>query len=231
MGQHKVSIIVPARAGSKGLKDKNLIKLNGESLISIAIRQGHLISNNVYVTTDIERKKIDTDYHYHYFKRQKELCMDSTNMIDVVIDVIENNKLHEHEIVLMQPTTPLRNKDVIKKFLKTEIQSDEILLTVCETEFNTLKSGVIENGKLKALNSNEDFFSNRQKLKKTYKTNGALYKFHALSILKAKSFNLSKLIPIVMNTEYSIDIDTIEDIDKCRRMFERYNEDFSSDWH
>ena len=221
MEKSKLVVIVPARAGSKGLKDKNLRMLNGESLISIAIRQAHILSENVILTTDIPEAKIVCPLPYTYYLRNDALSGDKANMIDVIIDVIENEGLEECEIVLMQPTTPLRCAELLTSFNSRNVEEDELLLTVCETDFNTLKSGTISHGQLVSHRDNEDFFANRQALPVTFKPNGALYKFHARDLLRAKSFNMKVLTPVIMSREESIDIDTLADIDRCKLLLER----------
>ena len=52
--KNKILCIIPARGGSKGLKSKNILKLNGHPLISYpinaAIKSG--IFDDIFVTTD-----------------------------------------------------------------------------------------------------------------------------------------------------------------------------------
>lgn len=107
--------IIPARSGSKGLKDKNIKMLCGKPLISYsiecAIQSGKF--DKVFVSTDSQKyADIATEYGADAsFLRSEETSTDSAGSWDVVREVIQKfESLGEHfdEIALLQATSPLR---------------------------------------------------------------------------------------------------------------------------
>jgi CMP-N-acetylneuraminic acid synthetase len=110
----KVVGIIPARAGSKGIVGKNVRLIAGKPLVAWTIeaaKESKLL-NNFYVSTDsIEIAKISKDLGADIIDRPNVLASDGANMIDVLKHAIE--KTGADVIVLLQPTSPVRNKGLI----------------------------------------------------------------------------------------------------------------------
>ena len=104
----KITCIVPARAGSVGVKNKNTRKIKGRSLIQRAVDLGLALDHNVILSTDV-RNALPATYAGRVIiqKRKSGLCTSEAKMQDVVHDVITEFKLNG-PIVLLQPTSPLR---------------------------------------------------------------------------------------------------------------------------
>ena len=87
----KILGLIPARAGSKGLKNKNILKINGKPLIEYTInaaKNSKLISE-IYVTSDCKKvNKISKKNNLNFIKRPKNLAGDGTQIFDVIIHSI-----------------------------------------------------------------------------------------------------------------------------------------------
>jgi len=130
----KFIAIIPARSGSKGLKNKNILNVSGHPLISYSIQAAKesKFINKIFVTTDGEKiAKISKSYGAEVIKRPKKLSGDKLSIELVVahaVDEIEKriNFIFDN-IVLLQPTSPLRSaKDIdraISIFIKKKSDS------------------------------------------------------------------------------------------------------------
>lgn len=131
--------IIPARGGSKGLHGKNIKVLCGKPLIawSIEAGQGSKYVDEVMVTTDCEEiARIAREFGALVpFIRPNELASDTAMTFDAIKHVIDfyENELHKKfdYIVLLEPTSPLREKDdidgMIEKIISMEDQFDAIV--------------------------------------------------------------------------------------------------------
>ncbi len=94
--QKKVLAIIPARSGSKGIKDKNIINLNGKPLIAYSIEAGlkSKYIDKVVVTTDGEEiAKVARAYGAEFpFMRPDYLSSDSATTIDALMHCIQRNE-------------------------------------------------------------------------------------------------------------------------------------------
>lgn len=203
--------IIPARSGSKGLKDKNIKNLCGKPLLAYTI-EAALNSNifdEVIVSTDSnEYGKIAESFGATYFERSKELAEDSSPTYVVIEDIL--NKINSIEyFVLLQPTSPLRNEKHIKEACdKFELNYDkyDFLVSVKEAEHNEdLVKQIDEDNSLK--NFNKDFSNYKRQGSKYYEPNGAIFIGKPKQYLEHKHFFGDKAIAYYMNKKDSIDID------------------------
>ena len=131
--------IIPARGGSKGIKNKNIRILNSKPLIAWSIEQALNSSeiSEVYVSTDSEKiASIASNYGAKIpFLRPSEIADDFSTSEAVMLHfsnwLIENKKSCDN-LILIQATSPVRASyrfdDAIKKFKKSQKDS---LVTVC----------------------------------------------------------------------------------------------------
>lgn len=211
--------VIPARAGSKGLKNKNTQLLNGKPLymhaVDLAIEAG---ASRVIVTTNIE-EIIQTAKNNKLFDvvvRDESLCNDSTSMKEVMIDTLRHTNKND-VIVLLQPTSPLRQlntlTEALNEYSKTNIS---MVLSVTEADNSCLKYGFNNNGEFIPFIPNKNYsFMNRQILPKIVKPNGAIYVFKSSDFQIKNNWPTEKIGCIVMPPSESIDIDTGKDLIKC----------------
>ncbi|MGG7164455.1 cytidylyltransferase domain-containing protein [Clostridium ihumii] len=223
--------IIPARSGSKGLKDKNIKNLNGKPLIAYtieaAVKSG--VFKDIIVSTDSrEYAKIAQKYGAEVpFLRNEELADDTSSTNDVIEDVIIKLKELGREydsVMILQPTSPLRGIDDIKNSVKLlEEKNANAVVSMCECEHSPLLSKELcgdkkLDGFLSDLNS-----TRRQDIKKYYRLNGAIYLLNIHYFFKYKNFYKQNSYAYIMDKVTSIDIDDIYDF-KFAEMIIKENE-------
>tara|TARA_B100000963_G_C22518398_1_gene621818 strand:- start:418 stop:1044 length:627 start_codon:yes stop_codon:yes gene_type:complete len=112
--------VIPARGGSKGLPGKNIHNLNGKPLISWSIESGlssSLIDRLVVSTDSVEIANISKLYGAEIDMRPKYLATDDSTTISVLNDLIDRHP-DVDTIVVLQPTSPIRDKDLIDKCIR-----------------------------------------------------------------------------------------------------------------
>ena len=119
-------ITICARKGSKGIKNKNLIKINRKSLIDITLSQALNISKNcfVVVSSDIQslNQKLPKLNNLYFLKRNKKLAEDTTGKLNVIIDAHKKAEIYFKKnfnyIMDLDVSSPLRSKKDIKNCLE-----------------------------------------------------------------------------------------------------------------
>lgn len=221
MKKSKVLAIIPARAGSKGIKDKNIIDLNGKPLIAHSIEAGlkSKYINKLVVSTDGEKiAKIAKDYGAEVpFLRPKHLATDTAKTIDCVIHCIEELKKNGEEydyVVLLQPTQPLRQPWHIDEAFELIIKRNEdSLVSISKVKDHPVLMRTIDKSGY-AINLLEGSSTKRrQEFPDFYKVNGAIYINKINENLNYDtSFNDNKLV-YIMDEQYGIDIDDMLDME------------------
>ena len=212
----EILAIIPARSGSKGLKDKNIKNLHGKPLIAYTIEAA--INSNIFtdvvVSTDSELYGEVSEKHGAQvpFIRPKELATDHSSSIDVIINTIDElnkkNKIYDY-FMLLQPTSPLRDStDLINAVNLFFEKKAKTVVSVCETEhspllMNTLDSSLEMNNFLTSKNNKR-----RQELPDYYRINGAIYLSNTKHFLQHKDFYNGRSFAYIMDQMKSIDIDT-----------------------
>jgi CMP-N-acetylneuraminic acid synthetase len=220
----RVLSIIPARGGSKGLSRKNIVNLAGKPLIVWTIEASlgsKYITKTVVSSDDKEILDISVEYGAEIIRRPDYLAGDTTTSESVVshaIDYLQSTGEEFDIVVLLQPTSPLRNaKDIDNSFEKLFRENVTALISVCETDNKILKAfKENEKGFMEGLSNNKYPFMRRQDLPKTYMSNGAIYIVKVSDFLKNNSFYTAKTISYVMSGARSLDIDTKEDLKKAK---------------
>jgi CMP-N,N'-diacetyllegionaminic acid synthase len=231
MNKKKIKIIgfIPAKKNSQDLKNKNFRKINNLLLFELAIlnaKKSKFI-HNIYLSSDsdiILKKGIE--HKIKIIKRKKSLCTNSASANSIIFDFITNNlkkyKEQNYIIVYLQPTSPFRNNDhiddAINFFLKKKLKT---LLSVTENK-NFFKSFSLDKKTLNPFFKSEFVTSNRQKLKKTYSPNGAIYIFYSSDFMKNKKINFFNSGYYTMNKIDSIDIDDESDYEIAKHLSKKY---------
>ncbi len=221
--------LIPMRAGSKGLPNKNTIPVAGKPLyqysVDAALSAG---ARRIYISTDIQKVLAKTmPKRVQVVKRQTSLCTDDTHINSVVFDFLKfgiGSKIRDEEIVvLMQPTSPIRAvkdlQNAVKKF--SETNNTDLLMSVTQTDSTLLKSGLVQDGYFKPISSPQYCFENRQSLPKVCKPSGSFYVFRAGWFRTNKSFVTNSILSFEIPAERSIDIDTKKDIRKAELILKR----------
>lgn len=226
----KTIAIIPARGGSKGIPRKNVRLLAGKPLVCYAIEkalESKYIDTVVVSTEDGEIAEVSKKCGAEILKRPEELAEDKTPTMDVVFHVLgsfEQNEYMDPIIVLLQPTSPLRDVEDIDGAIELFLNADcESVVSVCEVSHSPYWCLKIEKGYLKPLFGNKYFGTRRQELETTYMPNGAIYVLTPRTLYKYKSFYCDCTIPYIMPTERSIDIDTRLDFMLAELLIKKYD--------
>jgi len=205
--------IIPARSGSKGLKDKNIIELCGKPLIAYSIEAA--VNTNLFdrviVSTDSEiYAKISRQYGAEVLMRGEELSNDNSTTYMVLEDILKNKILDTYDyFVLLQPTSPMRNAqhiiEAVEKF-EQKFKRFDFLVSMKESEHaKVLVNPIDEDESLKFFDIN---FSNyRRQGYKDYSPNGAIFIAKPDSYLKQKHFFGARSLSYIMQAKDSVDID------------------------
>ena len=212
--------IIPARSGSKGLRDKNIKLLNGNPLmaysIEAALQSGTF--DTVHVSTDSEQyADIARSYGADVpFLRNVETSSDTSSSWDTVREVLA--KYHNIEksfdsFMLLQPTSPLRTAHDIKCAYKLFYDNNaSSIISVCEVEHsplwcNTLPSDNSLAGFIRSNNTAKP----RQQLDKYYRINGAIYLVRIQNSSFEDTLYTDGCFAYIMDKQKSIDIDDMYD--------------------
>lgn len=206
--------IIPARSGSKGLKDKNIKLMNGKPLLAYSIEAAKEseIFDEIMVSTD-SQKYADIAIQYGAnvpFLRSEENSSDNSGSWEAVLEVLRNYKDMGRgfdTICLLQPTSPLRTgNDIIEAYRTFQENDVNALTSVCEVAHSPLWCMTLgEDRMLTEFKKRSDDVP-RQLLDTYYRLNGAIY------IRQIKYENEIRLIDdkeiaFVMDKRRSIDID------------------------
>ena len=212
MSLKKIAII-PARSGSKGLLNKNILMLLDKPLIAYTI-EAAIKSNEfqrVIVSTDsLEYKEISEKYGAEVILRDDYLANDKATSFMVIEDVLKKIKIENLDyFMLLQPTSPFRDEkhitDSIKEFEKEYINLDFL---VSMTESSKSADLIKRIGSDKTLkNYDLDYSNYRRQDGKEYYPNGAIFIGKVDKYLEKKHFFGEKTLAYFMNKEDSIDID------------------------
>ena len=132
----KVLAVIPARAGSKGIPNKNIRIINGNPMIYYAINNA---KNSKYITdivvsTDSEEVKIISKQMGVNFKwRSPDLCEDSVTLDAVIYDAFIEQKRNYDYVITLQPTSPTLKAStlLIKYFASTDLSLILIFSVAC----------------------------------------------------------------------------------------------------
>ena len=136
-------VVIPARCGSKGIIQKNIVDFKGYPLIYHTIKIAKQLKNEqiideIYISTDCEEiKKVCEGFGVEVKElRDKKLSKDDTKTIDVIRSILmkyQNQNIKFEHIILLQPTSPLRTyKHVIESIEKFKINDSNSLISVCK---------------------------------------------------------------------------------------------------
>lgn len=225
----KVLGVIPARGGSKGIPRKNIVPVAGKPLIAWTIEQAlksKYIDRLILTSDDEEIIQVAREWGCDApFKRPAEFAQDNTSGIAPVIHAI--NQLHGYEyVVLLQPTSPLRNVDDIDGCIKLCIRQErDFCISLCKSDKPpTWMYHLNEEHDMSPIINSEHQVLLRQDAEEIYLLNGAVYVANCAALLEQKTFLTPHTGGYIMPKERSIDIDTDLDLIVAKALLERYRE-------
>jgi len=212
--------IIPARSGSKGIKDKNIRLLNGKPLLAYTIEAAlkSKCFDVVMVSTDSKKyKKIAEEYEAEVpFLRSEGNSKDYSSPWEVVKEVLERFKALGEEFdtfALLQPTSPLRSaKDIKNAYKELEEKKAKAVVSMCEIECSIhLVNKLPENLSMKGFISEKQYNKRSQEIEPYYRFNGAIYISKVNSFLEHMNIYDDKCYAYIMPRNRSYDIDDKDD--------------------
>ncbi len=208
--------IIPARSGSKGVKDKNIRNLCGKPLMAYtieeAVKSGEF--DEVMVSTDSEKyAEIARQYGANVpFLRSRVTSSDTASSWDLVEEVLNGYRERGQEFdtfSLLQPTSPLRTaEDIIGAYQLYRQKANFAVVSVCEAEHSPLWCGHLpEDGEFIGF-VNQENMKQRQAGEKFYRLNGAIYIVNISKFEKNQFLYQKGSFAYIMSQRASVDIDT-----------------------
>lgn len=209
--------LIPARGGSKGLPGKNIRTFNGKPLIIHSLEFANACKSPddiILLSTDDEAIKTTAEnFGFEVpFLRPSELSSDTSSVEEAIlfsIHELEKNNLHFDKVILLQPTSPFREKKHYFEMLKLSEGITQMVVSVVLSKQNPYFNLFEEqnNGYL-ALSKKSDF-ARRQDCPEVYQYNGSIYIIDVKALKEKKRVvYFDKIKKYVMADKYSIDIDT-----------------------
>ena len=214
--------IIPARSGSKGIKDKNIRLINSKPLIAYTIEAAikSKCFDVVMVSTDSKKyAEIAIKYGAEVpFLRSKETSQDTTSPWEVMKEVLLKYKGLGKEFdtfTLLQPTSPLRSaKDIKNAFKLFEEKKANAVVSMCELECSMhLVNNLPKSLSLKDFIDDKNYNKRRQDIKPYYRFNGAIYLSKVKTFMKDMNIYKNKCYAYIMDRKDSFDIDDEFDIE------------------
>jgi len=213
--ERKILAIIPARGGSKRLPRKNILSLCGKPLIAWSIdaaKNSKYIDRVILSSDDEEIISVAKAWGCDVpFVRPKVLAEDTTRSIDVVIHACTTLQESYDEVILLQPTSPLRTSEDIDSAIESfYAKKATSVIGVCEMEHSPLWANTLDES-LSMEGFLDDKYNNArsQDLPTYYRINGAFYMSKVTSVMQEETFFVTKdIYAHLMSQEHSVDIDT-----------------------
>ena len=220
MQKYKKNIIafIPARGGSKSIRNKNLKKINKKNLVEITLKlalKSKLFSSIVLssdskkiLTSGLKLKKLKN------ILRPKALALDYSKTDESIKHFLKNNNFTEKYLIILQVTSPLRKEKTLKKFIKHCLDKN---LKNCLTVTHKLDQISNFGQYFKSLtNKNQRL---RQQRKGFLIENGLIYFVQIADFLKRGKIYSNKWNYYITDEYESIDINNINDLKIVKKIF------------
>ncbi len=184
--ERKILAVVPARSGSKGIRDKNMCEIGGVSLIGHAGRCLTQLPwiDRAIISTDSQRYAQEGEKYglAAPFLRPAELSGDSATAVDTMAHALISSEEYfqcSFDIVLIvEPTSPLRLPEDIEGAARLLVASEAdsvVTVSVLPEHYHPLKILALENDCLAYYDEDGGRITARQQLPRLYIRNGACY--------------------------------------------------------
>lgn len=212
----KILAIVPARGGSKGIKNKNLKKIGKRSLVEITaniLKKVKNIDCAMISTDSIKIAKEAQKFGLKFFKKRPSYLSgdrigDAPVLKEALISAEKNMKTKFNIILMIQVTSPLRTarniNDSIKKIINKKFDA-VWTITKIEKKYNYLKQLKIKNDRLSLCNKNGFKIVARQELDDTFIRNGTVYAFSRNTVMKKNLIPKKTSYILLKSKQISID--------------------------
>ncbi|WP_167956009.1 acylneuraminate cytidylyltransferase family protein [Anaerosporobacter faecicola] len=220
--------VIPARSGSKGLKDKNILDLCGKPVLAYTIEacKESEIFDDVFVITDSEEyADIARSYGAEIpFMESKEMAGDLVSSAEPLLYCYDYLKRDYKLMWLFQPTSPLKMADDIvnaykvfesNKYCEFVLSTTEIDPHYFHWALEDLNSGMSE------MYFGKKMLKDRTELSPVYRPNGAIKVGVTDSVIRWRHFFGDNIVRTTMPEERSIHIRNQFDLDMCEMLLKK----------
>ncbi len=212
-----------ARGGSKGIKNKNLVKIHGKPLIYYTIKEAKKskkITNYIISTDNVKIKKVAQNYKANVpFIRPKKFSGDKSSSASALkhallrCEKIFNKKFHY--VIELMATNPLKKSNDIDNVIKILLKNnaDSVIAVNQLFDHHPARIKKIVNGRLYDFAVKEKLESRRQDLKPSaYIRSGSIYGMSRRFIIQNKRYFSGKSLAYILPLERTINIDDENDL-------------------
>lgn len=224
----KTLYVIPARGGSKGIPHKNIRPLADKPLIGYSVDVARQLADDtdICVTTDdpaiaavVEAMGLKVP-----FLRPAELATDKSGTYEVLLhalDFYEQRGIHYDCLVLLQPTSPLRTADDVRRAMALYSDDIDMVVTVKEAASNPYYNcyETDADGYL-TISKGDGSFTRRQDAPKVWEYNGAVYVINTASLRRCPLGQFRRRRMSEMDAARSVDLDTELDWLVAEKMME-----------
>lgn len=221
--------LIPARGGSKGIPRKNVVDLAGEPLIAHTIRaanEASTIDRTVVSTDDEEICEVATDSGADApFLRPADLATDEAPTEPVVTHALEylggEGTCYE-TVVLLQPTSPLRDATAIDEALDRHerAHADSLVSVSVDHRYRWERTGDGADRK-----NSQERRARRQDKDPEFVENGAIYAVETELFRETENLQAGRTALYVMDEADSVDIDTEFDLWLAEKILTEWKDD------
>tara|TARA_B100000530_G_scaffold337002_1_gene294013 strand:+ start:2837 stop:3577 length:741 start_codon:yes stop_codon:yes gene_type:complete len=224
--------IIPARAGSKGIRDKNLMQVGSKNLIEHAIfaaKNSALISHIIVTSDHPDILEIARSNDIFFRDRPPHLAQDESSVVLSLQDAVQvmekNTECTFDNIILLQPTSPIRTGQDIDNVIQIMNDDDTVegVVSVADCgvflpdhqyQINTnLETG---SSILSPIMGNTNQRKRRQDIQQSFVRNGAIYAARRSILMCDNKIIVDNKVPYVMPKKYICNLDDYEDLELAR---------------
>ena len=228
----KIIAVIPARSGSKSIKDKNIKILKGKPLMAWSIKtclKSKLI-DKVVVSTDSKKYAIIAKKYgaHEVIYRPKNISKDNSTDYEAILHVINNLRYSNYDFIAhIRPTTPQRDVSeidrAIKIFSMTRYNSLRSIHQMSETAYKSFE--IYRKKQLKPIAnlkfSLDSLNKPRQEFKNTYVANGVIDIYRKKFIMQNKKLFGKKVMAYI--TKRTEEVDTLEQFKYINYLLKKSN--------
>jgi len=227
MVKHEVLAVIPARGGSKGIPRKNIRNFAGYPLIAYSIAAGlqsDLVTRVIVSTDDEEIASVARQYGAETpFLRPAELAQDQSTdlpLFEQALQWLRENEGYLPEVVVqLRPTSPIRPVSLVDDAVRLLLDTPDAdcVRAVVSAGQNPYKMWQIDPGTgrmsplLKVDGIDEPYNAPRQVLPPAYWQTGHIDAIRTRTILDKHSLTGDVILPLVIDSRYTVDIDNLSD--------------------
>lgn len=221
----KIVAIIPARAGSVRLKNKNILKFKNKPLIAWSIEaalKSKLVDKIIVSSNSIKIEQICKQYDKIIFSKRPKFLSTSNSSINETIlhEINKHNLIDFNYLILLQPTSPLRSyKDINRSLTNIIKKKKEVSISFYKNIKNLTKNLYILDKNLNLKKTTE--YKKEKIIKNFYIPSGDIYISTIKSFLLKKTFFRKKILPYFIS--YYSDIDTLDDFRIAEKKYKSIN--------